>query len=119
MGVLAAVALLLIGASGLTLGVLSQLAPFAVPVGLFVAATTASMYVYIVARLSPYATGMLTARIGQTVFATALPLVGNMLGGLSGAIWGLTISTVAAFVIWLPVARSGVSTAAGQPADAE
>jgi len=119
MGVLAAVALLLIEASGLALGVLSQLAPFAVPVGMFVAATTASMYVYIVARLSPYATGMLTARIAQTVFATALPLVGNVVGGLSGAIWGLTVSTVAAFVIWLPVARSGVSAAAGQRAGAE
>jgi hypothetical protein len=60
---------------------------------------------------------LLTGRAVHTVFAIGLPLVGAVLGGASGAIWGFVVSTGMTVVIWTALLAGAARAPADEPAD--
>lgn len=99
-GMLAAAALIGIGVFRLELGALSDLAPYALPTGLFVAANFLGHYSYIVCRAHSSGSVLLRGRIVQTVSSVVLPVAGVAFAGLSGAIWGYALGTTASSLYW-------------------
>lgn len=88
----------------LRIGVLRDLAPFAVATGLFVTASFLGHLYYIVARTQAAAGTLLRARLTQSGLALAMPVAGAWTSGLSGAIWGTVIATILGAIVWLIVA---------------
>lgn len=76
-------------------GILSELAVQAAPVGLFVASSFMGTLYYLVARSHMTGRSLLIYRGLALVGAVAMPISGFFVGGLSGAIWGFTIDSVA------------------------
>lgn len=103
-GMLAAAALLGIGVFRLEVGALSDLAPYALPTGLFVAANFLGHYSYIVCRAHSSGSVLLRGRILQTVSSVVLPLAGVVFAGLPGAIWGYALCTTASSLYWMMLA---------------
>lgn len=83
------------------LGVLTSLADYTLPTALFVTANFLGHYAYI--RCRHVATGrtLLKYRLVQTTLMFALPLLGLMVGGLGGAIWGLALAAVSSGIGWI------------------
>lgn len=100
MGVLAALALVIISLAHLELGTLSSLTVFAIPTGLFVSANMFGHTYYMLARQHSPAKVIVTARIVQTLVGVIFPLVGVVAWGLPGAIWGYAIATVISACFW-------------------
>lgn len=111
MGLAAYAALRLIGAADIHLGSLSAVVTYAIPTTLFVTANFLGHYCYIIARTHIGGGPMLIGRIVQTVLAIALPIVGVLVWGLSGAIWAYAIATCASSLTWFSlIVRRGAST---------
>jgi hypothetical protein len=111
-GAAAAVALLIIGSLHIELGSLTALADYAVPTGLFVASNFLTLFYYMLARAHLSGRALLVGRIFQTVLAIACPILGALLGQLTGAIWFYAVGTALSGVVWLWVvlrARSEVA----------
>lgn len=105
LGVLAGVALLMIGITGLELGTLSALVPFYVPAGIFVAGNFVNHAYYLFSRQIASPRAMLAARIWQTVILTVAPIVGALCWGLTGAIWLFAVGTVVSSAGWATAVR--------------
>jgi hypothetical protein len=91
----------LIGTLGADLGTLNDLAPFALPTGIYVAANFIGTYHYIVARGHLSGRLLMTGRLIQTALVTGLPVGFALRGGLSEAIWAFTFATVAWATAWV------------------
>ena len=91
----------LFGSSGVQLGTLTQLAPFALPTAIYVSANFIGQYYYIVARGHSSGRSLLRGRIIQTLLVTILPIGGALLGGLAEVIWSYTAATVAWSAVWV------------------
>lgn len=91
----------LIGALGADLGTLNDLAPFALPTGIYVAANFIGHYYYIVARGHLSGRSLMTGRLIQTVLVTGLPVGFALRGGLNEVIWSFTFATVAWAATWV------------------
>ena len=100
-GVAAWVVLLLVGVLDLQLGSLTEIVVFAVPAAVFVAANFLGHYFYIVARAHLDGRQLLVGRVAQTLLAIVVPIVGVILWGLPGAIWGYAGCTAASSLVWL------------------
>lgn len=105
LGGLAAGVLLLLGETSWPLGTLRDLIPFAAPTAIFVMANMVGHTFYIVSRLRASRRDLLAARLVQTALGVVGPLVGALLGGLSGAIWAYALSTLLSSLFWLLIAR--------------
>jgi hypothetical protein len=83
--------------------VLSQLAHFALPVGLFVMFNFVGNFYYLVSRTHSYGSTLLLYRFVSLAGAIVLPIAGVLLFGLSGAIWAFALNTIvlALFVVGL------------------
>jgi hypothetical protein len=75
-------------------GVISELSSFAVQTGIFVAFNFLGMFYYLVARTHLRARRLLTYRIVQLAGAVTFPVLGLVLWGLAGAIWGFAANAV-------------------------
>ena len=93
-------ALILIGTLQFDLGALTALVPFAAPTGLFVASNFLGHYYYVVARSHSAGPALLVGRLTQTVLSIASPIVGVLVWGLPGAIWGMAIATMFSAIVW-------------------
>jgi len=100
-GAAAWLALVAIGAFEIDLGSLSALVPFSVPTAVFTAANLLGSYYYIVARGHLGSRVLLTGRLVQTILAIGAPILGVVLGGLAGAIWGYAAGTAVSAVTWM------------------
>jgi hypothetical protein len=87
------------------LGTLTELAEFAVPTGVFVAANMLGTSYYLVARNYASPRGIWLGRLVQTVLSTALPILTALVYGLAGAIWAYAGATLLSAVTWTLVAR--------------
>ncbi|AZH79636.1 hypothetical protein CSX12_14900 [Microbacterium sp. Y-01] len=105
LGAAAAGVLLLLSQTSWPLGTLRDLVPFAVPTAVFVMANMVGHTFYIVSRLRASRGDLLAARLVQTALGVVGPLLGALLGGLSGAIWAYALSTLLSSLYWLFVAR--------------
>lgn len=90
----------------LTLGTLTALSAFAVPSGVYVVAAFVGQVFYVVCRGTLAPRRLMAGRVTQTVVSVALPLVGCVMFGLDGAVWGFVLSTVLPAVVWLLLAVS-------------
>ena len=84
----------------LRLGVISDLHVVALPASLFVLANGLSFYLYLVARGHAAPARIFRARVAQTILAVAAPVLGALVGGLTGAVWGFTGSAVLFVAVW-------------------
>lgn len=75
-------------------GVLGQLAHFALPVGLFVMFNFVGNFYYLVSRTHSSGSTLMLYRFVTLTGAITLPLVGVLVGGLSGAIWGFVSNSI-------------------------
>lgn len=86
---------------GLFPGVLTDLARFAIPCAVFVAANLVGHFYYICARARLGHKSILLGRVFQTILSAAFPLAGLLAFGLAGAIWGFTLAAVCSGTAWL------------------
>ena len=84
----------------LDIGVLTATAVYAVPAGLFVAASLAGHYLYLVARSHTDGTTLWRGRLIQSGVALVVPVLGAISRNLDVAIWSYVIATVVGAVTW-------------------
>lgn len=96
-----AVLVVVIQGWGLFPGVLSDLAEFALPCAVFVAANLVGHFYYICARARLNHKAILTGRIFQTIVSIIFPFAGLLVFQLSGAIWGFALAAVCSGTLWL------------------
>ncbi|WP_043504398.1 hypothetical protein [Georgenia sp. SUBG003] len=87
-GTASALALVWIELVPLPLGVISEIGPYAVPAGLYVAGNVIGEFFYMVVRFHTGRAALWSGLV-ETVLAVLGPVLGWILGGLSGAIVGL------------------------------
>lgn len=104
LGVVAAATLWLVGDKGIDLGVLRDLAPYAVPTGLFVVLNFIGHFYYLLARTHARPEQLWRGRLIQSGAAFVLPVLGAWLGGLSVGIWSYVVATALGSATWLIVA---------------
>ncbi len=104
-GAAASTALLLLQRYYPHLGTLTELAQFAIPTGVFVAANMLGTSYYLIARNYAPAGGLWAGRLVQTVLSTVLPLLAGLMFGLVGAIWAFAGATLLSAVTWTIVVR--------------
>jgi len=97
----AALALAWIELIPLPLGVIAEIGPWAVPAGLYVFGNVIGEFYYVVVRFHTGRASLWSGRLVETVLGVVGPVVGWVLGGLSGAIWGYALATVAFGVVWM------------------
>lgn len=90
--------------TGLDLGTLGELFPYAIPIGIYVGGNLFGHFYYLVARTFGSQRRLLRQRVVQSVLVLIGPLIGALGFGLSGAFWGLAIATVLSSIGWLRVA---------------
>jgi hypothetical protein len=99
--------------------VLMALSGFALPCSLFLGFQFLTYVLNIFARMNVSHRRLLGGRAVHTVFAIALPVLGAVLGSVTGAIWGFVAATALTVVIWSALlassAREGRATAVGPP----
>ncbi|WP_043501235.1 hypothetical protein [Georgenia sp. SUBG003] len=100
-GTASALALVWIELVPLPLGVISEIGPYAVPAGLYVAGNVIGEFFYMVVRFHTGRAALWSGRLVETVLAVLGPVLGWILGGLSGAIWGYAVGTMAFGVVWM------------------
>lgn len=105
------VLLLVVPAIPVSLGTLSSLTAFAVPCSIFVIGSLLGTVYYIVCRAHAPHSRILLGRVVQTLAVIALPLLGAAIWGLSGAIWGFTISSCLSAAVWASIARARATPA--------
>ena len=93
-------------ALGFAVGTLSSLSQFALPCAVYVLASFASQFYYMVCRMFLAPPRLLIGRIVQTIAAVLMPIIGLIERGLAGAIWGFVAGTVLTAVIWIGLAMS-------------
>lgn len=93
--------LLAVEVTGYRIGVLNDLAPFALPVGLYVASNFINFFYSVQARVTLPATKLLLTRALQAVSLGLAPVLFATVLGLSGAIWGLGIGSAILSVMWI------------------
>lgn len=86
---------------GFQLGTLSSLVAFAVPSSVFVAGSFLGTIFYIACRTKATPRGIFVGRALQTLFVVVAPIVGFLVTGLPGAIWGFAISSVISAIAWI------------------
>lgn len=96
-----AVLVLVIQWWGLFPGVLTDLAQYALPCAVFVAANLVGHFYYICARARLNQKSILTGRIFQTVVSILFPFAGLLPFHLGGAIWGFALAAVCSGTVWL------------------
>lgn len=97
----------LLALTSLSLGTLTELAPLAVPIAIFVAANCMGHTAYLVARGSASGGGLMLGRVIQTVLAIVVPIGGVLVAGIPGAAWGLALATACSAMSWTGVAVIG------------
>jgi len=100
-GTAAALALAWIELVPLPLGVIAEIGPWAVPAGLYVFGNVIGEFYYIVVRFHTGRAALWSGRLVETVLAVVGPVLGWVLGGLSGAIWGYAAATTAFGMVWM------------------
>lgn len=103
-GACAAATLDWLGDARFSLGTLTALAPYAVPVGIFVAANLCGHLYYLLGRTHNTARRLLTGRLVQTALSVLAPFVGALLHGVPGAIWSYVAATVVSATTWTVLA---------------
>ncbi|QIK84268.1 hypothetical protein [Sanguibacter sp. HDW7] len=104
----ASAVLVLVDVWGVDLGSLSALARFALPTGIFVAASTVGHLAYLVCRAHSNPRELWFGRVAQSSVAFVVPVVGALLGGLDAAIWCYVSATVVGLVVWIVAIRRAV-----------
>lgn len=110
-----AVLVVVIEGWGLFPGVLTDLAYYALPCALFVAANLVGHFYYICARARLSQKSILTGRIFQTAVSIAFPLAGLLAFNLGGAIWGFALAAVCSGTVWLLLVLRNPSLAITRP----
>lgn len=106
-GTAAALALLWIELVPLPLGVIAQIGPYAVPAALYVAGNVIGEFYYMVVRFHTGRAALWSGRLVETVLAVVGPVLGWFLGGLSGAVWGYAVATMAFGGVWMWIGLQG------------
>ncbi|PFG39106.1 hypothetical protein ATJ97_1601 [Georgenia soli] len=106
-GTAAALALVWIELVPLPLGVISQIGPYAVPAGLYVAGNVIGEFFYMVVRFHTGRAALWSGRVVETLLAVVGPVLGWIVGGLSGAVWGYALATTAFGVVWMWIGLRG------------
>lgn len=114
-GAAAALAVLLVDRAGVDLGVVNDLAPYAVPTGVFVGASLVGALLYYQARVHASARDLWRGRLWQSGTALLGPLAGAVLGGLTGAIVGTAVATAFGAAVWWWLARAAIRTSGSHP----
>lgn len=96
-----AVLVVVIQGWGLFPGVLTDLARYALPCAVFVAANLIGHFYYICARARLSQKSILTGRIFQTAVSILFPFAGLLPFHLGGAIWGFALAAVCSGTVWL------------------
>lgn len=96
---------------GIELGTLSALVPYALPASLFVAGNLYGSVYYIICRTNSPHRRIMVGRISQTVLVIALPVLGFVIAGLAGAIWGFAVSSLISSAVWFTLARQSLRDA--------
>lgn len=99
------VVLLAVGQLDVSVGVISDLAPYSIPVGVYVLAAALLAVYPLVCRASLSQSRLLVGRIGQTFLGVIGPFAGLVVGGLEGAIWGFALASLLAGVAWHALAH--------------
>ncbi|MDR7359912.1 hypothetical protein [Paeniglutamicibacter sulfureus] len=107
-GTLASLALWSIDFLGFKMGVISSLATFIIPVGIFVGGNFVGHFFYIRSRISSNGKLLFVGRIIQTTLMTIGPILGVLFGGLSGAIWSLGLVTIISACAWMLIDGASV-----------
>ncbi|GAA3323909.1 hypothetical protein GCM10017711_13600 [Paeniglutamicibacter sulfureus] len=90
------------------MGVISSLATFIIPVGIFVGGNFVGHFFYIRSRISSNGKLLFVGRIIQTTLMTIGPILGVLFGGLSGAIWSLGLVTIISACAWMLIDGASV-----------
>lgn len=80
--------------------VLGSVAAYALPASIFVASNLFGHFYYVCSRGQLEARRLYTGRIFQTVLSVLAPTAGLVASGLSGAIWGFTLASLASSLFW-------------------
>lgn len=105
------VLVLVLPALDFQLGTLASLVPFALPTSLFVAGNLFVTIYYWFCRMNATHRRILIGRFVQTALVILLPVLGFFAGGLGGAIWGFSVSSLLAAATWAVLARLGLRDA--------
>ncbi|TXN28221.1 hypothetical protein [Lacisediminihabitans profunda] len=93
---------------GIRLGTLTSLEPFALQSGIFVAGSLVGTLYYIVCRTNASRSQIVSGRVVQTVLVVLMPILGFLVLGLNGAIWGFALSSLISGLVWMWLAfRAG------------
>ncbi|MCC3276851.1 hypothetical protein LJ753_13340 [Arthrobacter sp. zg-Y20] len=96
--------------------VLGSVAGYALPASVFVASNLFGHFYYVCSRGQLVARRLYLGRVVQTVLSVLGPTAGLLAYGLSGAIWGFTLASVASSVVWFVLLRQQATTAASAAA---
>jgi hypothetical protein len=83
------------------MGTLSELVAYAEPAAIFAASNFIGHVFYVVSRTNLNSRTLMSGRIFQTIVVVVMPVLGFLLQGLSGAIWGFAVSAAASALIWV------------------
>lgn len=97
--------LALIGRWDINIGVFAELVSYGAPAFLYVAGTVLLSVYPLVLRSRGDIKFLLLGRVFQTVVGLAAPILGYLLNGLEGSIWGFGAATLSIGLFWLLVAR--------------
>lgn len=89
-----------IGKYQLVSGALEELSMFALPCAIFVFTNFLGHFYYILIRATATSKDITFGRATQTLAATACPLLGAVVLGLPGAIWGFVAATAVSSMTW-------------------
>ncbi len=101
LGTLAGLVLVIIQVSETELGVVGALSSYWLAGAIFIAANFFGHLTSIIARAWVPTRMLIALRGWHTGLGVVLPIGGALLSGISGAIWGLTASIVAASIVWI------------------
>lgn len=107
-GALALAGFSVIAAQEWSLGVLSELTEFSLPVALYLFSSLIVVYYSLMCRSLKQSGLLLTGRFFYTAVNLIGPLCGYAVGGVSGAIWGFGLASVVSAMAWFVLARASL-----------
>ncbi|GAA3735453.1 hypothetical protein GCM10022239_09380 [Leifsonia bigeumensis] len=85
-------------------GTLAALVPYSAAAAVFVAGNVLGSVYYILCRTNSTHGQILTGRFLQTGLVIVFPIVGFLIQGLAGAIWGFSVSAGISAIAWMVIA---------------
>lgn len=88
----------------ITMGVLSEVAVFSLPAGIYLIGAVLISLFPLVVRSLQNSKALMIGRITQTVAGVLLPVMGFFVFGLGGAMWAYGISSLISGILWMVLA---------------